>query len=114
MNMHELGILTVLCALALTGVAQAADPSPWTTGTKPRTEAPPAVSAEPLTLRVYDDRALIAPCTAPASDQPAYAVDVSAVFASCPDGSRIVTALVIGGQRTPLDNRCPVAAPQPP
>lgn len=25
----------------------------------------------------------------------------------CPDGNLVITALVIGGQLTPLDNRCP-------
>jgi hypothetical protein len=28
----------------------------------------------------------------------------------CTDGSLIVTALMIGGQLTPLDNRCPNAS----
>ena len=36
-----------------------------------------------------------------------YAVDVSAVMTRCTDGSLIITALVIGGQLTPLDNHCP-------
>jgi hypothetical protein len=41
-----------------------------------------------------------------AGDTP-YAVDVSAVMTRCNDGSLIITALMIGGQLTPLDNRCP-------
>jgi hypothetical protein len=39
-----------------------------------------------------------------------YAVDVSAVMTRCNDGSLIITALVIGGQLTPLDNRCPTTS----
>ncbi len=62
-----------------------------------------------LSLRVYgalnEKRQL--PAT-PGRDSGVYAVDVSEVVTRCADGSSVITALVIGGQLTPLNNRCPV------
>ena len=76
----------------------------------PRRRSPKADTAEtgteaqsPLNLRVYKDF----DGHIPRDGQNPYAVDVSAVMTRCADGSLIVTAIVIGGQLTPLDNRCP-------
>lgn len=70
------------------------------TPSKPETgTAPPST----LNLRVYRDFN----GRKPGDSQNPYAVDVSAVMTRCTDSSLIVTALVIGGQLTPLDNHCP-------
>lgn len=37
---------------------------------------------------------------------PVYATDVTAVVTRCADGRQLITALVIGGRLTPLDNHC--------
>ncbi len=95
-----------------------ADPStnPWNTGTRLR--KPPAESTTPadstLNLTVYprlhDDAGPPGhrPGYRPGSGHrtPAYATDVTAIVTHCADGRRVITALVIGGQSTPLDNRC--------
>ncbi len=61
-----------------------------------------------LSLRVYGEVNEKRPLPAtPRSDDPAYAVDVSEVVTRCADGSTVISALVIGGQLTPLNNRCP-------
>lgn len=115
----------MLAGLALAGLALAAlpaaaqgvppakptgNPTPWNTGTAP--PSPPAPAGDStLSLRVYED----APGRGklpyrpgpPRRDDQTLAVDVSAVMTRCPDGNLVITALVIGGQLTPLDNRCP-------
>ena len=79
-----------------------AQPSAPETGTaETRTEV-----QSPLNLRVYKDFE----GNKPSKGQNPYAVDVSAVMTRCTDGSLIVTALVIGGQLTPLDNHCPTTS----
>jgi hypothetical protein len=114
--------MALLALLAATGIAAGQDAppagasSPWNTGTAP--PPPPAAREEQsLDLRLYeqgafDDRL---PYRTPRRD-PAWAVDVTAVITRCPDGSQLITALVIGGKLTPLDVRCPggSAPPSPP
>jgi hypothetical protein len=101
-----------LATLLLAAAARGAPPaSVWNSGTAPPATAaatPPAPAALPL--RVYEGLGAVGPLYAPADDT-AYAVDVVAEFANCPDGSRIVTALQIAGQRYPLANRCAGTAP---
>lgn len=101
--------LVLSIAVLLTGVAVAQTPpvmdaNGWNFDTAKPAEAETA--PEPpstLNMRVYKDfdggRSL--------DGENPYAVDVSAVMTRCNDGSLIVTALVIGGKLTPLDNRCP-------
>lgn len=97
-------------------------PNPWNSSTMPRPPpTPPEQGA--LSLRIYSetDARNLPPYTPGHGrrDDPGYAVDVSAVMTRCADGSLLITALVIGGQLTPLDNRCrgeparnpPVTAP---
>ena len=69
----------------------------------PETETATEAAQSPLNLRVYKDF----DAQKPGNSQNPYAADVSAVMTRCADGSLIVTALVIGGQLTPLDNHCP-------
>jgi len=63
-----------------------------------------------LSLRVYEEGSAAGKLPyrpgPPRRNDPAWAVDVSAVMTRCPDGNLVITALVIGGQLTPLDNRC--------
>ncbi len=86
----------------------ASSPTPWNTGTAP----PPGReqrSDSTLAIRIYDGD-IRAPQDRPAprkGDEPAYAVDVSAVMTHCANGQMLITALVIGGELTPLDARCP-------
>lgn len=102
--------LVPLLLMAQAATAQtepAMDAKGWNLDTAPQsqTEAtaePPA----PLNMRVYRDFDGHKPSR---GDTP-YAVDVSAVMTRCSDGSLIVTALMIGGQLTPLDNRCPTTS----
>jgi hypothetical protein len=62
-----------------------------------------------LSLRVYGALHEKGPLPGPpGSDHAVYGVDVSEVVTRCADGSSVITALVIGGQFTPLNNRCPV------
>jgi len=85
--------------------------TPWNSSTIPRPPRPPSADGA-LSLRIYGNLAQqgVPPHRpgGPGRDDPAYAVDVSAVMTRCSDGSLVITALVIGGQLTPLDNRCPV------
>ncbi len=100
--------LVLSIAALLIGVASAQAPptmdaNRWNLNTAKPAEA--EVETEPpstLNMRVYKDF----DGGKPAGENP-YAVDVSAVMTRCSDGSLIVTALVIGGKLTPLDNRCP-------
>lgn len=71
---------------------------------KPETATGPPSS---LDMRVYKGFDNDKP---PVEEDKAYAVDVSAVMTRCNDGSLIITALVIGGQLTPLDNHCPTTS----
>ena len=100
--------------------APVAKPTPWNVAPKPApTPAPASDSA--LSLRVYQGTESRGPLPyrpePRRNDDPAYAVDVTAVMTRCADGSLIITALVIGGQTTPLPNHCrtvPGATPSPP
>ncbi len=105
-----------LALFTLPAAAQGAPPAkpgssatPWNTGTVPPPPPRPAEDST-LTLRVYDglarDKLPYRPGP-PRRGDPAFAADVSAVMTRCPDGNLVITALVIGGQLTPLDNRCP-------
>lgn len=111
-------LLLALVPTALLG----GDPAPartapggaWNAGTAPR-EVTPAQPLAPLALTVYPG--LDGRKGGLGRRDPPLAVDVTSVMTRCADGNVIVTALVIGGQLTPLDNRCPgsQAAPsQPP
>jgi len=86
------------------------NPTPWNTGTAPP-PPPPHAEDSTLSLRLYDDvpgRARLPYRPGPPRrDDPAWAADVTAVMTRCPDGNLVITALVIGGQLSPLDNRCP-------
>ncbi|MBL8200319.1 MAG: hypothetical protein JNK40_05035 [Chromatiales bacterium] len=114
------GTAPALLCLALATLAMAAQgappaipagkPTPWNAGTAPPPPRPPT-SDSTLTLRIYDedlgrDKLPYRPGR-PRRDDPAWATDVSAVMTRCADGNLVITALVIGGQLTPLDNRCP-------
>jgi hypothetical protein len=85
------------------------DANRWNLDTAPPSKAEAETVTEApssLNLRVYKNFVENEP-----KDQNPYAVDVSAVMTRCADGSLIITALVIGGQLTPLDNRCPNSKP---
>jgi hypothetical protein len=116
-----LAALTLLAGLAAGQPAPPAPPgagqSPWNTGTAAPPQRPPAEDST-LALRIYDEglgrgKLPYSPGP-PRRDDPAWAADVSAVMTRCPDGNLIITALVIGGQLTPLDNRCPAEPRQEP
>lgn len=85
-------------------------PSPWNTRTAPAPAPAPAEDST-LSLRLYEGLAsgdkLPYRRDTRRRDDPAWAVDVSAVMTRCPDGNLVITALVIGGNLTPLDSRCP-------
>ena len=89
--------------------------SPWNTSTTrdPDTPPPPAASDSTLSLRVYDgvNSRNQLPYRPRQPDDPAYAVDVSAIMSRCADGSIVIKALLIGGHLTPLDNRCDAEPP---
>lgn len=102
-------VLASTVAPVLAEDAPVAKPTPWNVGTKPApTPAPASDSA--LSLRVYpgtESRGPLPYRPEPRrNDDPAYSVDVTAVMTRCADGSLIITALVIGGQTTPLPNHC--------
>ena len=101
--------LLIIALLGGTAAAQtppAMDANRWNLNTAPpsQTEAAPEEPST-LNLRVYKDF----DGREPQAGENPYAVDVSAVMTRCDDGSLIITALMIGGQLTPLDNRCPNA-----
>lgn len=107
--------LSFLLFLAGTAAAQAPatmDANRWQLDTaqpstpEAGTAEPGKTAQSPLNLRVYKDF----DGNKPPKGQSPYAVDVSAVMTRCTDGSLIVTALVIGGQLTPLDNHCPTTS----
>jgi hypothetical protein len=112
--------LLVLATLALSGHGASAQDapsarpgtgqSPWNAGTNPSRPQPPAEDST-LSLRVYKEGFASGKLPhytpgQPRRNDPAWAVDLSAVMTRCPDGNLVITALVIGGQLTPLDNRC--------
>ena len=107
----QLPFLLLMVGAAAAQPAPAMDANRWKLDTakqsKPEAGAPAAETAtetqSPLNLRVYKDF----DAQKPGNSQNPYAVDVSAVMTRCADGSLIVTALVIGGQLTPMDNHCP-------
>jgi hypothetical protein len=103
------------CLMAMLLMAQAAaaqtqpamDAKGWNLDTAPQSKtATPAEPPSTLNMRVYKD---FDGRQQRIGDTP-YAVDVSAVMTRCNDGSLIITALVIGGQLTPLDNHCPTTS----
>jgi hypothetical protein len=92
-----------------------AKPGPWNVTTAPPPPAKPAEDST-LTLRLYENvQAAPLPYRPPGPGrpgpggrgEPTWAADVSAVMTRCTDGNLVITALVIGGQLTPLDARCP-------
>jgi hypothetical protein len=91
--------------------------SPWNARTTPPPPRPPADDSV-LSLSVYSDlnkKSLPPYQPGPGRlNDPAYAVGVSAVMTHCPDGSLLITGLLIGGQITPLDNRCPAVSGKTP
>ena len=82
--------------------------TPWNTATAPPSTPTPAASDSTLSLRVYDglNSGSPLPYRPRQPDDLAYAVDVSAIMSRCSDGRLVITALLIGGHLTPLDNRC--------
>jgi hypothetical protein len=97
-------MLLLLVQAAAAQTQPSMDAKRWNLDTAPQSK--PGTAAEPptsLDLRVYKD---FDGHKSRNGDTP-YAVDVSAVMTRCNDGSLIITALVIGGKLTPLDNRCP-------
>lgn len=93
-----------------TGPAPDKSASPWNATTKPPQQPPPtpATGDGSLSLRVYAglNASDQLPYRPRQPDDPAYAVDVSAIMSRCADGSIVIKALLIGGHLTPLDNRC--------
>jgi hypothetical protein len=81
--------------------------TPWNAATARPPPAPPANDST-LSLRVYDrlNSSNVLPYRPRQPDDPAYAVDVSAIMSRCDDGRLVITALLIGGHVTPLDNHC--------
>jgi hypothetical protein len=65
------------------------------------------------TIRVYEGFGTAGPLYGPPGDDPAFAIDVAAELATCPDGSRIVTAIELAGARYPLEARCPSTGSSP-
>ncbi|MCB1597058.1 MAG: hypothetical protein KDI87_05045 [Gammaproteobacteria bacterium] len=109
----QLPFLLLLAGAAAAQTPSAMDANRWNLDTA-QPSTPETGTAEtgttaqsPLNLRVYKDF----DGNRPHKGENPYAVDVSAVMTRCTDGSLIVTALVIGGQLTPLDNRCPTTSP---
>lgn len=100
----------VATAQAPPAATPGSSPTPWNTGTAPPPPRPP-VEDSTLALRLYDEDLgrgqLPYRPGPPRRDDPAWSVDVSAVMTRCANGNLVITALVIGGQLTPLDNRCP-------
>ena len=102
-----------LAALAAVAAPPAPSASPWNTGTR----ATPAVPPRPdgtTTIRVYEGFGTAGPLYGPGGSDPAYAIDVAAELATCPDGSRVVTAIQMAGARYPLEARCPSSGNAPP
>ena len=97
-------VLLLVTGAAVAQTQPAMDAKGWNLDTAPASKTETVTEQPaPLNLRVYKDFEE----NSSHRDQNPYAVDVSAVMTRCADGSLIVTALVIGGQLTPLDNRCP-------
>lgn len=82
--------------------------TPWNAATAQPPPSPPAADDSALSLRIYDELTTRSPLPyrPRRPDDPAYAVDVSAIMSRCADGRLVITALLIGGHLTPLDNRC--------
>lgn len=100
----------LLAALLLASGAMADDrspASPWNTGTAPPAAHPAAALPPPgtaLGVRVYEG---LAPVAGPLDEDRAFAVDAVAEMRTCPDGSRQVSSLTVGGTRYPVAQRCP-------
>ncbi|MBM4221022.1 MAG: hypothetical protein FJ170_03630 [Gammaproteobacteria bacterium] len=106
-RLHRLIPLLLMAQAATAQTEPAMDAKGWNLDTAPKSQTEtPAEPPSTLNMRVYKDFDGHRPQR---GDTP-YAVDVSAVMTRCSDGSLIVTALVIGGQLTPLDNRCPTSS----
>jgi hypothetical protein len=104
--------------LAVTAVTAAAAPpapaaSPWNTGTRATAAAAPRPDGT-TTIRVYEGFGTAGPLYGPVGSGPAYAIDVAAELGTCPDGSRVVTAIQMAGARYPLEARCPSSGGAPP
>ena len=110
------GLLALAGAGPATGAPPAGKPSPWNAATQKPAPQPSPLPQDAMDLRLYESPLPYRPGL-PRRDDPAWATDVTAVMTTCPDGSRIITALVIGGQHTTLDARCrderPPAGPAP-
>jgi hypothetical protein len=109
------GCCTALLALAAAAAAAPPVPSasPWNTGTRAPAAAIPTPDGT-TTIRVYEGFGTAGPLYGPPGDDPAYAIDVAAELATCPDGSRVVTAIQLAGARYPLAARCPSTGRAPP
>ena len=105
--MSQPGRFVLAIAMALGSLPASAQTAP-PKGTIPQAPVQPAGDGA-LALRVYGafNEKHPSPGT-PGSDNAVYAVDVREVLTRCADGSTVLTALVIGGQLTVLNNRCPV------
>jgi hypothetical protein len=106
-RLQHLMAMLLMAQAAAAQTPPAMDAKRWNLDTAPESNtATPAEPPSTLNMRVYKDfdghRQRI-------GDTP-YAVDVSAVMTRCNDGSLIITALMIGGQLTPLDNHCPTTS----
>ncbi|MEO7387310.1 MAG: hypothetical protein ABIX37_10275 [Gammaproteobacteria bacterium] len=107
-----------MVSLAATAqVAPAPPPSGSSTTWNASTATPPPrppTEDSTLSLRIYGGDKVWSQLPYQAGprrrDDPAWAADVSAVMTRCADGNLLITALVIGGQLTPLDNHCPDTA----
>lgn len=105
-----LPFLLLMAGVAAAQTPPAMDANRWNLDTAPPSTAEAETVPGPpssLNLRVYKDF----DGNKPHNSQNPYAVDVSAVMTRCTDGSLIITALLIGGQLTPVDNRCPNSSP---
>lgn len=112
----QTALLTALLLTGPPGAAQTAPEqtappgksTPWNASTDRPPPADPAASDSTLSLRIYNG--VNSPGPLPyrprQADDPAYAVDVSAIMTRCDDGRLVIAALLIGGHLTPLDNRC--------
>jgi hypothetical protein len=90
------------------GTAAPKPSTPWNAATAQPSPAESAADDSTLSLRVYDGVQSESPLPyrPRQPDDKAYAVDVSAIMSRCADGRLVITALLIGGHLTPLDNRC--------
>jgi hypothetical protein len=100
----RLGNILMTVLLLVTPLSAWAGESVWNAqaGKTPGTQAP-SPDLDGLALRVYVN----ADGSTAIAGQEAYALDVVPDFIRCPDGSRVVGGLRIGGKPYQLDSRCP-------